>query len=98
MTEESLEHRIRVALGKAFHHKHTTQSGDVDVESIASEHGVSNDQVREQISYLKSQDIISGPMALEGAQVAGVPGSVSDDSILTATGLGWAETGYPAFL
>jgi hypothetical protein len=98
MTEESLEHRIRVSLGKMFHHNHKTQSGDVDIEGIASEHGVSNDQVREQIAYLKSQDILSGPMALEGAQVSGVPGSGSDNSILTATGLGWAESGYPAIL
>jgi hypothetical protein len=98
MTEESLEHRIRVSLGKAFHHKHKTQAGAVDIEDIASQHGVSNDQVEEQIAFLKSQDILSGPMGLEGEQVSHVPGSVSGDAVLTAVGLQWAESGYPAFL
>ena len=92
MSIDSLEHRIRVSLGKAFHHKHTTKEGAVDIEAIASEHGVSNDQVQEQIAYLKRQNILSGPLGMDESQVEGVP---AGDHDLTFNGLGWATAGYP---
>ena len=96
MSDESLEHRIRVALGNAFHHKHHTGGeGAVDIEHIASEHNVSEDQVKEQLAFLHRQNIIGGPLEFEGMQVAGVPGAMYDDVHITDTGLGWAASGYP---
>jgi len=94
MTEESIEHRIRVAIGKAFHHKHQTGTGTVDLDNIASDHGVSEDQVKEQIAYLKKQNVIGGPMASEGEQVANVPISGFGEYQLTEEGLAWAGAGY----
>jgi hypothetical protein len=95
MSVESLEHRIRVALGKAFHHKHHTESGSVDILNIASEHEVSEDQVKEQLAYLHRQNLLGGPLEFEGHQVAGVPGGAYDDVHITDAGLGWAAAGYP---
>ncbi len=94
MTEESIEHRIRVEIGKAFHHKHQTQSGTVDLQNIAAQHGVSEDQVKEQIAYLKKQNILGGPLAGEGEQVANVPFAALASYELTDEGLAWAGAGY----
>jgi hypothetical protein len=95
MTDESRAHRIRVSIGKAFHHKHHDPDGKVDLERIASEHGVSEDQVREQVDYLRQQNLIGGPLEFEGEQIRGVPSSVFDDHHLTPDGLAWANSGFP---
>lgn len=95
MSDESIFHKIRVDIGKAFHHKRTDPEGMVDIESIASENGVSEDQVREQMSYLHSQNMIRGPLANEGLQVRGVPDGELDQHHLTEDGLAWANAGYP---
>jgi hypothetical protein len=96
MSVESVEHRIRVALGKAFHHKHHNPDGAVDLENIAAEHGVSEDQVKEQMAYLRNQNILAGPLAVEGAQVSGVPAEFyGDQHSLSDNGLAWASAGYP---
>jgi len=96
MSENSIEHRIRVALGKALHHKHRTGSGSVDLEHIASEHNVSVDQVKEQFSWLREQNLVGGPLDLEGEQIARVPAYWFDEHELTDQGLEWAEAGFPA--
>ena len=95
MAENSLEHRIRVALGKALHHKHRTGSGSVDIENIASEQGVSVDQVKEQFVWLREQNLAGGPLDLEGEQIAKVPAGWFGDHELTDAGLEWAEEGFP---
>jgi hypothetical protein len=95
MTESSLEHRIRVALGRAFHHRHRNGSGSVDIEDIAAEHGVSEDQVMEQLAWLRHQNLLGGPMMDESLQVAGVPLAGYDEHHLTDEGVAWAESGYP---
>ncbi len=94
MTEQSIEHRIRVAIGKAFHHKHQTQAGTVDLQNIAAQHGVSEDQVKEQMAYLRSQNLLDGPLAAEGEQIADVPITGFGDYQLTEEGLAWVEAGY----
>lgn len=95
MTHESIEHRIRAALGKAFHHKHESGEETASLENIASEHGVSEDQVKEQLSYLRSQNLLGGPLAIEGQGVANVPIGNFADHELTDEGLAWARAGYP---
>lgn len=95
MTDDSIFHKIRVDLGKAFHHKHTNPDGKVDIESIATENGVSQSQVQEQMEYLRRQNLIAGPMANEGLQVRGVPDSELDQHNLTQDGLAWSMAGYP---
>lgn len=95
MTDDSLAHKIRVSIGKAFHHKHHDPSGKIDLESIASEHGVSEDQVQEQMSYLRQQNLIGGPLESEGQQISQVPSSVFDDHHLTPDGIIWATAGFP---
>lgn len=95
MSDESFAHKIRVSIGQAFHHKHHDPAGKVDIESIASEHGVSESQVREQMEYLRSQNMIRGPLSNEGMQVRGVPQTMMDDHHLTEDGLNWAMAGYP---
>ncbi len=94
MSEDSIEHRIRVAIGKAFHHKHQTGEGSANLENIAAEHGVSEDQVKEQIAYLKKQNYLGEPLAGEGAQVANVPFAGFAAYALTEEGLAWAGAGY----
>ncbi len=98
MSDESLAHRIRVSLGKAFHHKHTTNEGTVDVEHIANEHGVSEDQVMEQFAWLREQNMVAGPLENEARQIGGVPGANIHDHNITEDGLLWAASGYPAAL
>jgi hypothetical protein len=95
MSDESFVHKIRVSIGQAFHHKHHNPDGKVDIESIASEHGVSEDQVREQMEYLRGQNMIRGPLSNEGLQVRGVPQYMMDDHHMTEDGLNWAMAGYP---
>jgi hypothetical protein len=96
MSYASLEHRIRIALGKAFHHKHHTGAeGAVDIGNIASEHNVSEDQVKEQLAFLHANNVLSGPLALEGEHTAGVPAAMYHDVHITDAGLGWAAAGYP---
>lgn len=95
MSENSLEHRIRVALGKALHHKHRTKSGSVNLEDVAAEHDVSVDQVKEQFGWLREQNLIGGPLDLEGEQIANVPAYWFEEHELTDQGLDWAEAGFP---
>ncbi len=95
MSDDSIIHKVRVSIGKAFHYKHKDPAGKVDLESIASENGVSEDQVREQMEYLRSQNLIRGPLSNEGMQVRGVPAELMDNHHLTEDGLAWADAGYP---
>ena len=95
MSDDSIIHKIRTSIGEAFHHKHKDPAGKVDIESIASENGVSEDQVREQMEYLRSQNLIRGPLSNEGLQVRGVPSEMMDHHHLTEDGLAWADAGYP---
>lgn len=95
MTDDSLAHQIRVSLGKAFHGKHLDPAGKVDIESIASENGVSESQVREQMNYLRTQNMIRGPLANEGLQVRDVPDHEPNAHDLTDEGLAWSLAGYP---
>lgn len=94
MAEDSIEHRIRVAIGKAFHHKHETGEASANLENIAGEHGVSEDQVKEQVAYLKKQNVLGGPLAAEGEQVANIPFGAYAAYALTDEGLAWAGAGY----
>lgn len=96
MSENSLEHRIRVALGKVFHHKHKSGSGAVNIEQIASEHDVSVSQVKEQFAWLREQNLINGPLDVESEQISHVPASWFQDHELTEEGLEWAESGFPS--
>ena len=95
MADASLEHRIRVALGRAFHHKHKMRDGSVDIEHIASEHGVSEDQVMEQFAWLRNQGLIDGPLNNESRQIGKIPAEMIDQHHLTGEGLNWAETDFP---
>ena len=95
MTDDSLAYKIRVSIGKAFHHKHHDPEGKVDLEGIASEHGVSEDQVREQLGYLRQQNLIGGPLEFEGEQIRRVPSAVFDDHHLTPDGVAWAASSFP---
>jgi hypothetical protein len=96
MAVDSVEHRIRVALGKAFHHKHQHPEGAVDLGNIAAEQGVSEDQVKEQMTYLRDQNILAGPEAVESEQISGVPAELfGDEHSLSDDGLAWASAGYP---
>ena len=95
MAAESLEHRIRVSLGKALHHRHHDQDGVADIENIASEHGVSEDQVMEQVSWLREQNLIEGPMQNESGQIARIPASEWSNHKFTSDGLEWAGAGFP---
>jgi hypothetical protein len=55
---------------------------------------VSEDQLKEQLAYLRSQNLIGGPLAIEGEQTIGVPSATYKDTYLTEEGLAWAEAGY----
>ena len=96
MAGPSLEHRIRADIGKALHRKHVDGSGEVDVEHIARENGVSQDQVQEQFTWLRQQNLVQGPMADESEQIEDVPPSWYGAHSLTDLGLAWAENGFPA--
>jgi hypothetical protein len=97
MSIDSIEHRIRVSIGKVLHHKHTNANpdGTVDIEHIAREHGVSEDQVREQVAWLRGQNLIGGPLEIEGQQVSQVPNETLGNHQLSDAGLAWAMAGYP---
>lgn len=95
MSQTSLEHRIRVSLGKALHHRHHDPDGVADIESIASEHGVSEDQVMEQVAWLREQNLIEGPMQNESGQIGHIPPSEWPNHRLTSDGLDWAGAGFP---
>jgi hypothetical protein len=95
MTQPSLEHRIRVSLGNALHRRHHGQPGVEDIESIASEHGVSEDQVMEQVAWLREQNLIDGPLQNESGQISHIPASEWPDHKLTSAGLEWAGAGFP---
>lgn len=96
MSDESWEHRVRVALGKAFHHRHHNPEGAVDLEHIAREQGVSEDQVKEQMAYLREQNLLVGPLASEGQQVSGVPShTFADQHQLSDAGFAWVSAGFP---
>jgi hypothetical protein len=94
MTDHALNHPIRVAIGRALHHKHLTHAGSVDLEHIASELGVSEDQMLEQFAWLREQKLISGPLGTESEQIDHVPTSSFDQHRLTDEGLAWAESGF----
>ncbi len=96
MAGVSLEHRIRAAIGKALHRRHLDGSGVVDIEHIARENGVSQDQVNEQFNWLREQNLVQGPLANESRETQNVPASWYDAHSLTDLGLMWAENGYPA--
>jgi hypothetical protein len=96
MAGASLEHRIRADIGKALHRRHLDGAGVVDIEHIARENGVSQDQVEEQFSWLREQNLVQGPMDIESEQVADVPANWYGEHSLTDLGLAWAENGYPA--
>lgn len=96
MAGPSLEHRIRADIGKALHRRHVDGSGTVDIEHIAREQGVSEDQVREQFDWLREQNLVQGPLAEEGEQIEDVPADWYGAHSLTDLGLAWAENGYPA--
>jgi hypothetical protein len=96
MAAVSLEHRIRVDIGKALHRKHLDQAGAVDVEHIARENDVSQDQVEEQFRWLREQNLVQGPMTDESEQIADVPANWYGAHSLTDLGLMWAENGFPA--
>src|SRR6188472_2212375 len=95
MSIDSVEHRIRVSIGKVLHHKRTNPEGTVDIEHIAQEHGVSEDQVREQVAWLRSQNLVGGPLEIEGQQVSQVPNEALGLHDLSEAGLAWAMAGYP---
>ena len=95
MTGSSLEHRIRADIGKALHRKHLDGSGEVDIEHIARENGVSQDQVDEQFTWLREQNLAQGPLAIEGEAIDDVPSNWYGAHSLTDLGLAWAENGYP---
>jgi hypothetical protein len=95
MAGPSLEHRIRADLVRALHRKHLDGSGTVDIEHIARENGVSQDQVEEQFNWLREQNLVQGPMDIESDQVAAVPADWYGAHSLTDLGRAWAEDGYP---
>jgi len=95
MSIESIEHKIRVSIGKALHHNRSNPEGKVDIEHVAEEHGVSEDQVREQVAWLHRQNLVGGPLANESLQVAGVPGGSLGDLQYTEAGMAWSMAGYP---
>lgn len=95
MTQTSLEHRIRVSLGKALHHRRNDADGVVDIEHIASEHGVSEDQVMEQVGWLREQNLVDGPLQSESGQIGKIPASEWPNHKLTSDGLEWAGAGFP---
>lgn len=96
MAAASLEHRIRADIGKALHRKHLDAAGALDIEHIARENDVSQDQVEEQFKWLRQQNIIQGPMELEGEEIEDVPPTSYGAHSLTDLGLAWAENGFPA--
>jgi hypothetical protein len=98
MTPETLDQRIRAALGEVFHRKQRLDTGDVDIEAIASEHGVSEEQILEQMAWLREQSLIGGPLEEEGRQISGLPYSGYDEHHLTNRGVAWAEAGFPEVL
>jgi DNA-binding GntR family transcriptional regulator len=95
MSIESIEHKIRVSIGKALHHNKSNPDGKVDVEHVADEHGVSEDQVREQMAWLHNQNLIGGPLANESRQVSQVPYGSLNDVEFSEAGLAWSMAGYP---
>jgi len=96
MSIDSIEHKIRVSIGKVLHHKHhNPEEGSVDIEHIAQEHGVSEDQVREQMTWLRTQNLIAGPLEYEGMQVSEVPMESLGAHDLSESGMAWAMAGYP---
>ncbi len=89
-------HAIRQSIGKVVYwNTQNDNEGKADIESIAREHNVSEDQVRDQMEFLRSQNLIRGPLANEGLQVREVPGHMLAHHTLTEDGLAWADAGYP---
>ncbi len=95
MSIESIEHKIRVSVGKALHHNRSHAEGQVDIEHVAQEHGVSEDQVREQVAWLRSQNLVNGPLEYESQQVSHVPTESLGNVQFSDAGLAWAMAGYP---
>ena len=95
MSIESIEHKIRVSIGKALHHNKSDQEGKLDIEHIADEHGISQDQVQEQVAWLHRQNLVAGPLEYESQQVSGVPGASLRKLDYTEAGLAWSMAGYP---
>lgn len=89
-------HAIRQSIGKVVYwNTQDDAEGKPDLEAIAREHDVSESQVAEQMEYLRSQNLIRGPLSNEGLQVRGVPDYMLDKHHLTEDGLAWADAGYP---
>lgn len=95
MSDDHLIHRLRVSIGEAFHHHHLSGEGEVDLSHVAAAHGVSDDEVNEQLQYLRDQNIIGGPEGADGSASGGITGDVANGEYLTTAGLAWAASGFP---